>query len=269
MVTFCVAFLLAGCSERGKEFAMTPEETAALRRDVQAISSKRVFFGHQSVGANVLDGIRDLAKDAGVGSLNIQPADSILQNPSVSGGFLAEAVIGKNGNPDLKCEAFEKRLHQLAPLGIQIALMKFCYVDFVKETDVAAVFKRYDEAVTATQRAYPGIRIIHVTAPLTTRTPLWKRLIKTLVGKADDTDIELTRRAAYNDMLRGAYPPQSIFDLAGLESSDGRGGSVTFAYEGKAIPYMDDRYTTDGGHLNEPGRQIAALTLVRLLARAD
>ena len=39
---------------------------SALRADLERIAHERVYFGHQSVGANLLEGVKQLADGAGV-----------------------------------------------------------------------------------------------------------------------------------------------------------------------------------------------------------
>ena len=120
-----------------------------LRTELERLAQRRVFFGHQSVGANVLEGIAELAVRAAV---PVRVAD----------GFLAE-----NGKPLLKLESFEHALAQQST-PVEIALMKFCYVDFSADTDAPALFARYKASIERLRARYPGTVFVHVTAPLTT-----------------------------------------------------------------------------------------------------
>ena len=59
---------LLGCQPKSVEpYTMTD----SLKQDLTTVQSARIFFGHQSVGGNIMDGVQDLAKESGV-RLNIR-----------------------------------------------------------------------------------------------------------------------------------------------------------------------------------------------------
>ena len=70
---------------------------SALVSDLAVISSSRLFFGHQSVGRNILGGIRHLMQTSGSTSPNIISLDSTSILPT---SFFAEANVGENTNPE-------------------------------------------------------------------------------------------------------------------------------------------------------------------------
>jgi len=53
--------------------AAGPASTSGLRADLERISRERIYFGHQSVGANLLQGMEELAAGAGVSSRRSSP----------------------------------------------------------------------------------------------------------------------------------------------------------------------------------------------------
>ena len=69
--------------------------------------------------------------------VELRPGDAV---PS---GSLAHAWVGQNHDPDSKIEAFARAVDSLPAPGVDIALVKFCYVDFSADTDAAAVLARY------------------------------------------------------------------------------------------------------------------------------
>jgi len=72
-----------------------------------ALSGRRVFFGHQSVGANVLSGVRTVLADTpGVRLELVEASDpGALDRP-----VLAHAFIGRNGDPMGKIDHFRSLL---------------------------------------------------------------------------------------------------------------------------------------------------------------
>jgi hypothetical protein len=238
----------------------------AIERDLNVISGKRIFFGHQSVGENILEGIGDLAKAVKDVHVNIVDIGKGRIEP---GPFFAESRIGKNGKPDTKCEAFGSRVRELLQDSLDVAVMKLCYVDFTRETDVKTLFALYRETIDSLQAMTPALTFVHVTVPLTARTPGWKKLLKKVLGREDASDIENARRNEYNDLLRQYYNAKPLFDLATLESTYPDGSREEFSYQGRTIYTLIGELSDDGAHLNREGRDIAAREFVRVLAAAS
>ncbi len=75
----------------------------------EALSKKKFYFGHQSVGYNILDGIKDLQKDYPRLKLNIVETT----NPDdFSKGILAHSKVGENFKPHSKINDFFKNIDQ-------------------------------------------------------------------------------------------------------------------------------------------------------------
>lgn len=223
------------------------------------INNSKIFFGHQSVGENILDGFRDLMKTNS--SLNLKIIDS-QKISEEQGGFLAHMPIGENGKPKTKIKAFSQALENGIGKKIDIAVMKLCYVDISERTDTRELFKTYSEAIKSLQKKFPEIKFLHMTVPLTTEEELFsvkdrvKELVKKITGKITYRSIKIAeniKRFEYNSMLRIHYG-KSVIDIAMYESTDidktrYNGFSEGIIYE-KLIP----SFSTDGGHLNESGR---------------
>ena len=225
-----------------------------LNDQLRRIAARRVFFGHQSVGNNLLAGLRDLAAAEGVAL----PIREVGAGEPLAAG-LNHARVAENGDPYRKLASFERALEGRSP---DVALVKFCYVDIRGDTDARALFARYRETLGRLKHSYPTTTFVHATAPLTSEQTGPKALVKRLLGRAPRGTVENVRREHYNALVRLAYGGREpVFDLAAVESD---GTSVS--WQGERAPAMAPAYTDDGGHLNEHGRARAARELIRVLA---
>jgi len=232
-------------------------------QQIASIESKKVFFGHQSVGANIIQGLRDLmVRDPRLKLKIVTSADP----ESVPGPAVVESSIGQNGNPRSKDEAFAAILDK--GLGRQggIAMYKYCYVDIDASTNVQQMFENYREEIEALRVKYPLLKIVHITVPLTTVEPATRAWVKTLLGRATERDAD-AKRNEFNRRLRQTYAGRDpIFDLAEGESTSPDGSRSYFIRDNERVFTLASEYTTDGGHLNEAGRLAMAERLLFLLA---
>ena len=232
-------------------------------QQIASIESKKVFFGHQSVGANIIQGLRDLmVRDPRLKLKIVTSADP----ESVPGPAVVESSIGQNGNPRSKDEAFAAILDK--GLGRQggIAMYKYCYVDIDASTNVQQMFENYREEIEALRVKYPLLKIVHITVPLTTVEPATRAWVKTLLGRATERDAD-AKRNEFNRRLRQTYAGRDpIFDLAEGESTSPDGSRSYFIRDNERVFTLASEYTTDGGHLNEAGRLALAERLLFLLA---
>jgi hypothetical protein len=236
---------------------------AKLRADLAALADSRIFFGHQSVGVNILDGVRDLASAEGAPF----QIEEVVNASAVPPRGIAHMFVPENGDPLRKLESFRKALSSGAGKPIQIALLKFCYVDFKPDTDARALFARYQETMRRVQIENPGTTLVHVTVPLTTLQSGPKALVKRLLGRPVYGLVENARRDEYNALLRAAYEGREpIFDLALLEATAPDGRRRTTELNGRAVPVLVAEYTDDGEHLNANGRARAAREFLTVLA---
>lgn len=237
---------------------------AALRADLDVLAKERIYFAHQSVGANILAGVSELAREAGVPLHIVQAPDAAALAPGTFGHFF----VPENGEPLRKLANFKRALGTRS--GVDLALIKFCYVDIDASTHATALFARYQATMAELRAANPHTTFVHVTLPLTTVQTGPKALAKRLLGRAPYGTIENVRREHYNALLRRAYlGREPVFDIARLESTAPDGTAVTVSWDGAIAPAMMPLYTDDGGHLNEVGRVRVARELVRVLAAAS
>jgi hypothetical protein len=233
------------------------------RQDLESLARRAVFFGHQSVGMDVLRGLEQLAAREGVALriVDVSPA------PSAAPATLSHFFVGANASPVTKLEGFSRALSTISPASPDIAMVKFCYVDFEPTTDAAALFARYRATLAELQARNPRTRFVHVTAPLSTVQSGPKAWAKRLLGRSPYGLVENARREEFNGLLREAYAgKEPVFDLARVESTLPDGTRTTVSWQGRTLPVLAGPYTDDGGHLNEQGRLRAARELLSILA---
>jgi hypothetical protein len=265
VVTIAIVPALSCKDSRMREVkqSTTRSEFDALSR----LSRRTVYFGHQSVGANIVDGIRDILKD------NPQPAWTIMELEDVGAGrtpALVHSWVGRNGLPLSKLDAFSDTLRRSAG-RFDVALLKFCFVDFSENTDVQGLFGRYVETFERLKTSCPGTTFVHVTVPLTgnPRGLKWiaRNVVKRLIGRKVRDPKDNRPINEFNDLMRKKYlGKEPFFDLAAIESTRADGSRESIREAGFDLYSLAPEYTFDGGHLNETGRRLVALELLRCLA---
>ena len=235
----------------------------AVDQGLERLRSSTVFFGHQSVGMNLLEGLQLIARRSGK---EFRVAE-VSPGAPIAPGTLAHAWVGQNHDPAGKIEAFARAVDALPDPGVDVALLKLCYVDFAPDTDAAALLARYRSSIAELQRRHPRTTFVHVTAPVSRVQGGAKALLKQALGKVPYGLVENVRREEYNQLLRQAYEgKEPVFDLARVESTAPDGRVETVEWKGKRVPSLVPAYTDDGGHLNEEGKLRAASALLSLLA---
>ncbi len=257
------SLVLLSCGKTENDMPATWKDNA-LADDLRVLALQKTYFGHQSVGINIVDGVRELA------SLHPEVPFTVVDPAAArtaDGPFFAESLIGKNSDPGSKCSAYQDVLAQFQSGSLDIALMKFCYVDVKATTDVDSMFNRYTQGIEEVKRRSPGTTFVHVTIPTTRRTSPMKQFLKKILGKVDEWDVAATKRYEYNAKLRSKYGSEPLFDLEAIESKRPDGEAIEFEYQGKRATSLYDAYTDDGGHLNGYGRKVVARELIRYLAQ--
>jgi lysophospholipase L1-like esterase len=230
-----------------------------------ALASTKIFFGHQSVGWNILQGIETvLQANPDIGLQVVKSEDPA----GVEGGALVHEFIGTNGAPRTKLEAFDSILAGgLGPAG-GIAMYKYCFLDITAGTDVEALFQAYRDNMARLRAAHPDIRFVHLTAPLTVNGNPVRNLMKRLLGKPTAADFN-AKRNRYNQLLRAEYESKApLFDLARFESTHADGSREFFLRGQDTIYTLAPELTDDGAHLNAKGREAAAIRFLIFLATA-
>ncbi len=229
----------------------------------QELSTKRIFFGHQSVGYNIVEGLNDILRE------NPQIRVKVVETSdpkTFDAPLFAHAPIGENYDPRSKVDAFVAMMDQGLGNKVDVAFFKFCYVDIMEGADVQKIFDYYVEKMGYLKQKYPKTKFIHVTVPLTIVQTGSKALIKQLIGRSPDGYSDDVKRNEYNDLLRKHYSgKEPVFDLAKAESLRPDGKYATFLQNGKIFDYLPQEYTSDGGHLNKKGMQRVAQHLLLFL----
>jgi hypothetical protein len=238
----------------------TPNEAAA-KADLERLSVLTVFFGHQSVGLNIVEGIHDLAATAGGRVPQVRELSSA--GAHADGPGLYHFRVGANGDPAGKIRDFGARPFE----GVDIALLKLCYVDIDAATDVRAIIHQYSNEIRRLQSKYPATVFVHVTVPIVSDETGPKAFAKRLLGRPRRGFGDNLQRELYNEMLRKEFGgTEPLFDLALFEATDLQGRVNERFLNGERYLSMNPGYTSDGGHLNERGRRFVAKALVALLS---
>ena len=106
VVVVITSLTLLSCGRTENEMPVAWNDDS-LAADLRLVASQRIYFGHQSVGVNIMDGVRELAGLHPNIPLAVMDPTAAL---SVNGPFFAESLIGKNSEPDSKCSAYEHML---------------------------------------------------------------------------------------------------------------------------------------------------------------
>jgi hypothetical protein len=232
-----------------------------------ALNQKKIVFAHMSVGLNIVEGVRAVLSDHS--EITLLPS-LITSDPAVMElPGLYHTQLGHNGQPLLKIKSFESILRAAQPFGIDIALMKLCYVDIEWNTDIDSVFGQYKKTIDELKTQMPGTTFLHCTVPLESEPVLRKirikESVKSLLGKPTVTDSNI-RRMRYNEMIRQTWPTEQILDIAQIESVNQDGFLWCKVKKNQKIPFLYSQYTTDGGHLNALGSRRVGQQLLMLLA---
>ena len=232
------------------------------------LAEKRIFFGHQSVGYNIMDGIKDVIGEHDYIKLNIVETHepSAFNRP-----IFAHSRVGRNTDPTSKIEGFRNILDAGVGNKVDIAFLKFCYVDVMRDSDPQKIFNDYQKTIEELKARHPETRFLHVTVPICSAPKSTERILKeslkSLMGRPGVLDDNLMRQR-YNTLLRDAYSKtEPIFDLALVESVN-QNGFRCYATKGtNTVFLMAPEYTEDGGHLNKLGRKRVAEQLLIVLGQ--
>lgn len=263
LLLFFIPFL--ACSSGTWEAGEPPE--ALNDEALTSLSEKSFWFGHKSVGENILQGMEEVLKEKG------NPAFKIKEtvNPADMGpGVLAHAKIGENNKPETKMQGFLDSMDQVSS-SVDFATFKFCFYDFDFDTNVEQVFKEYKDTVALFKEKHPDVRYFHMTAPLFTPTGGFgaavKRNLRGLLGKPQWGYDDNIKRAHFNKLLLDEYTGvDPVFDIARVESTAPDGRRYFLSKKGEKFNALIKDYTSDGGHLNEKGRKVMARQFLKFLA---
>lgn len=228
------------------------------------LSQQRIYFGHQSVGKNIIEGLQDIMEEHPEINLNIIETSNPKQLRTPA---LAHSRVGTNGDPKSKLDAFADLMAKGMADNVDVAFFKLCYVDVREGTAVEEVFTDYRETMSLLKVEHPDTVFAHITAPLRSVQAGPKAWIKRVIGKSvhgyDDNII----RHQFNGMLRSEYEEKEpIFDLARIQATSLEGKMYLYEWNGSHFQAMLSDYTDDGGHLNAVGRRRVAEQFLIFLA---
>jgi hypothetical protein len=247
------------CQQGGEKMDATKGKMSGLdfisQEGWNSLLKKRIFFGHQSVGNDIINGIKDIEMQSKLVRLSIKqtrdPND--FEQP-----VFGESGIGKNEDPKSKIDDFRGVMESGLGAKVDIAFFKLCFIDINPQTDVPALFSHYKTVMDSLKSEFPKVRFIHCTAPLTTMDSGIKLFIKRLLGKDGGSSANL-KRGAYNRLIVDTYGTQgNVFDIARCESTLPNGSRMVRRANGRDCFGLVPAYSTDGGHLNQAGREIVA-----------
>lgn len=267
LVAIAVAMTaLSGCKQRTQ--VQEPVSMDQVKADLLTVSQARVYFGHHSVGRNMLQGVQELADKVGV-PLRIE--EVAVGGVVPEGPGLFHGKVGENLDPDGKIADFARVLGAAGETRYDIATFKFCYVDLdegSKERSPDDLFERYANNMSAIEMAHPGVKIMHSTMPLMAEPPGKKTRLKRLLGMSISTDAANVDRNAFNRLARERYDGSGLLDVARFEATRPDGSVAEFSAGGQEIEMLALEYTSDGGHLNELGRERVAAAFLHRIAEA-
>jgi hypothetical protein len=233
----------------------------------EALARRQIFFGHQSVGSNILEGVAELMAENPAIRLSIVESRELAGAPA-----LRHAYVGRNDHPLEKFADFAAVMRPGFGAEGGLAMVKLCYTDVHTDTDPVALFADYRRRMDAQREANPGVTIVHFTMPLTA-IENWKGRLRAALTGMHTQRARNAIRHRYNELVREAYAGREpLFDIARLESTLPDGSRVTYRHGGADVPLLAPQYTDDGGHLNAVARRRVAeqflVTLAGLAPRA-
>jgi hypothetical protein len=264
---------VAGMSACGGGMTTSNEPSAPLPslRDVSdaqwaSLAKRQIFFGHQSVGGNIMAGVADLMAEHPQIKLNVVESRDL--RGATTPGF-RHALVGRNHFPLEKFDDFLNiASNGFSPAG-GVAMVKLCFTDVDGNTDARGLFAEYQRRIADLRTRNPAVTVVHFTMPLT-GIENWKgRVMGTLRGRATQRELNVIRQR-YNDLVRQTYGgKEPLVDVARLESRLPDGRRQLFRSGDESVEMLVPQYTDDGSHLNAAARRIVAEQFLITLARLE
>ncbi|WP_319586828.1 hypothetical protein [uncultured Desulfobulbus sp.] len=254
---FIILVTLLACEENKKGNMEMGNKNHINANQWKILEKKRIVFGHQSVGNNILTGVQDLAKQEKI-SLHVNELGVETTDPGI-----IHFEIGKNTDPLSKIEDFETKMESNTLKNIDIAMFKLCYVDIDSTTDAIKLARDYIDSLDRMGKKFPNTIFIAITCPLTVVESGAKAWLKNFLGRTLYGYEENYKRKQFNDFIRNHFKNNGfLFDLAQLENN----GSGGHSYKESQIEVLNPSITNDGGHLNAQGQQYIAAKFLDVLS---
>ena len=266
IVVAAVLLMVVGCREtQGTQVRVELDELDRVPKETwTALARKNIFFGHQSVGMNLVDGIREIQQARPAITLAVRDT----RDPGAfHEGVFGHAKVGKNQQPLLKFTDFRQVLNGGVGDQLDVGLIKLCYVDIVDGTDITPVYEQFATLLRQDASAHPNVKRVTMTVPLTAVPAGIVDSIKRRLGRgATDFKDNLVRHRLNEMLVRDFGRSGRLFDIAAWESTYPDGRTHTVSRDGISVPALVPEYTDDGGHLNELGRRWVSQKLLLFLA---
>jgi len=234
-----------------------------IRTQLKKVSESSIFFGHQSVGYNIVAGIEQLVNET---DIHLEIAESRSLSDVVYSSF-THFRVGENLDPIAKIDDFEMLVGEIQRDKPAIAFFKFCYVDITETTDINILFDYYKEKMYFIKDNHPNVRIVLMTAPYIALQRGAKAIAKRMMFMPLYGELGNINKYIFNEkMIKELGNDFPIFDLARVESTLPDGSLTTHKYKGESYPALSYVYTDDMGHLNTYGSKVAAYNLITFLA---
>lgn len=228
------------------------------------LSEKKIYFGHQSVGYNIMHGVEAVLKQNPLIKLRMVET---YDPEKITTGMFAHSQIGYNYKPKTKTEGFAFLMKAGLGTTVDYAFHKYCYVDILAYSDVEDLFLNYKVTISKIKSKNPSAQIIHVTVPLSTLESGLKTKIKKMIGRPLAGFQSNIKRNQFNSKMIAEYEGKDpIFDLAKFESTLPDGSRSQFVNNGETYYALPAVYASDDGHLNEEGGTYIAEQLLLFLA---
>jgi lysophospholipase L1-like esterase len=228
-----------------------------------------IVFGHQSVGADIVRGVAEIARERGL-DLDVRestPSGVAEAAPSSGPLVFAHGPVGRNRDPRAKTDDFARWIDRSAPGTVEVAFHKYCYADIEHGADVDAILAHYRDVMAGLRARRPDVVFAHVTVPVQSARPTWRSQVKRMLGRAHGRYEDNRARARFNQRLRELYTGREpVFDLAAIESTRPDGTPERMGAGGGAVPALVPAYASDGSHLGPLGRRRVAEALLAFLA---
>ena len=231
----------------------------------EKLAQKRIFFGHQSVGCNIIEGVNKIMSTHSAVRLKVvETADcKVFDQP-----IFAHAEVGNNGDPESKIRAFKEYMKSGIGGKVDIAFFKLCFWDIRKDTDIQLVFNKYEETLRELKVQFPSVVFAHMTVPLVSYSDRIVVRIYRSLGRPVNSDMDNIKRNELNKLILKEFSgTEPVIDLAQAESVFPNGERTFFMQNKNRYYVLASAYTSDGGHLNEKGQVWVAEHFLITLAK--
>ena len=144
LIYIIIVLLITGCNkdiEMNEFHKMYGSDTNDVGALIQEVAKHKIYFGHQSVGNNILSGINQWEEETGV---KLEKTNTRDFSDMVSASFV-HYYVGENGDAYSKINDFVSQVEKIPVDSISTAFFKLCYVDMHTYSDVEAIFEYYKE----------------------------------------------------------------------------------------------------------------------------